>query len=198
MKKIVLTVFALVFAAFALSGCVGTMLEPYDSNAEYGFRLDENKTSEILQNPENNTTKIFVFREKMLGLFVNYNLSVHYGVFNVSRPFEDKDQTVFIGYSELNFGSVTDITNTDKPATIYAATEAPTTIKFTPKPNLIYRIQSSVMFGWWIGRPDFTLLTKEKCLPFLLGDKYINSSNQAKWQKYKDIFWQKVNAKKYD
>ncbi len=134
MKKIVLTSFALVFAAFAFSGCIGkSMLEPYDPNAEYGFRLDENETSEILQNPENNTTKIFVFRDKMLALFVNYNLSLHYGVFNVSRPFEDKDQTVFIGYSTLNFGSVTDITNTDKPATIYAATEAPNYYKIYSK-----------------------------------------------------------------
>lgn len=160
----------------------------YDPKKDYSFKA----SGDIFSNPPKGKTRLYFYRESAFqGSMIRYNISVHYGKFNIDSPFLDAYEFAF--FSKPGFAYYVD-TQPKESITLYAKTEASHTFSFVPKEDSIYCFMTGVKMGFFIGRPYFVPVDMQTCEKQVA--KYMKSDSKQAWEKYKDDFYKKHSQPK--
>ncbi|WP_394951467.1 hypothetical protein [uncultured Helicobacter sp.] len=147
-------------------GCAG---HNYDPNKDYSFNANP---SEIVQNPKQGESRIYVYRPSMTGVLVSYDITLH-----TTDDVKDNFRSgYFVGKSRSSSAFYVDIVPNGESIVLSAKTEARKTFDFMPQPNRIYCVLSGLSMGflwvdhislWWIkknvSKTSKSFLQKKVC-----------------------------------
>ena len=166
--------------------------EKYDPNKEYGFVMTgaEGEKAQVVKNPSQNKARLYGLRDGIFGFLVRHNVTLH----TLQQANDDFKDGFFFGRSKPNTAFFVDIVPSDEPIFVSGRTEARVSFAFTPKPDKIYCVVMGLQMGFFVGRPSFTLIDKEKCLKVL--PNLLKGDYMKEWQKDKEAYEKDIADKK--
>ena len=175
-------------AGLMLAACA----DKYDPNKEYGFVMSggEDERAQVVENPPPNKARLYGVRDGIFAFLVRHNVTLH----TLQQANEGFKDGFFFGRSKPNTAFFVDIVPSGEPIVVSAKTEARVNFAFTPKPDKIYCVAVGLGTGFFIARPYFTLMEKEKCLKVLPG--LLKGDFMKEWQKDKEAYEKGIAAEK--
>lgn len=166
------------------SGCA---VVSYDPNKDYSF-MDESSSISL---PSKGKSRIYAFRvDTFVGSAIRHNVLLH----TLAQANDGFKDGFFFGYSRPGNAFYVDITPIGEPIYISGKTEARSTFHFTPQADKIYCIEMRLGVGFFVARPDFILVDKERCEQFV--PQYISEDSMQRWQVDKQKYLEKLQGSK--
>ncbi|NDJ27197.1 MULTISPECIES: hypothetical protein [unclassified Campylobacter] len=157
------------FFALVFSACAATpnhLVYNQEQSASLGFNVDENS---VLENPAQDQIRVYAVRPaNFWGTIVNFDLNV-----NKAPKLQDDTLINHLHFDEhlgvvMNPSKIAKILSVEenKPLALITSTTdlgQYSFLYFTPTRGKIYCVESEVIAGVWVGRPNLSFITKEEC-----------------------------------